>query len=501
MNSEFYTDVNRYGNNILYRGYAADGTRIEKKVKFKPKLFIPDKDGKYEWKSMSGESLKPVFFETMREMKDFQNMYNDVDGFKYYGFERHQYAFIQKKFPNEINYDRRLINVVNFDIETGIGTGGFPDPAIADQEVRTISAHCSRDDRMHVWGFKHYTPRSDKVVFHACVDEGDLLTKFIEWFSDDFYSPDVLTGWFIERFDIPYLVNRIIRLMGEDMAKQLSPWKFINRRKIKGNYGRDTEGYDIPGVQIMDYVELFKKFGAQTYGNQESYSLDHISWVVLGDKKIKYEGNLDTLYHDNFTKFVDYNIKDVDLVKRIDDQLGYLDIAFTLAYLGGVNYLDTLKTTPLWDSIIFRQLSRQHIAVPAPSNHFKAKFAGGYVKEPQVGMHDWVLSFDLNSLYPNIIVQHNMSPETLLAGVDNTVDHNDMVNGLYRNEKENTAVAANGARFDITTMGIIPSLVKEMYAGRVAIKKKMIEAQQEKELLERELLEIRQQLKSAIGNA
>jgi len=487
MNDEFYTSVDRFSNHILYRGYAADGEPILKKVKFRPKLFIPSKDEDKErvWHTMSGEPVKMMKFDSMREMKSFQEMYEGVESFKYYGFERHQIAFIQSKFPGEIKYDARQVNVVNFDIETEVGEG-FPNPSTALREVRAITAHCSRDNKYYIWGLKsNYTPRSSRYVYKCCVNEDALLESFIDWWTQPYYTPDVLTGWNIETFDIPYLFNRIINRLGEDYAKKLSPWGLISKRQIK-SFGRVQDAFDITGIQVLDYIDLFKKFAVLTYGNQESYSLGHIAHVVLDEAKLDYSdaGNLDDLYNTDFQRYIDYNIHDVEIVQGINDKLAYIDIVMTLAYMAGVNYSDTLKTTPVWDAIIFRRLSRQNIVVPINRNHLKTSFAGGYVKEPQVGIHDWVMSFDLNSLYPNIIVQHNMSPEKLLSGIDTSVSMEDMIAGKFVNTTPMTAVAANGVRFSTDGVGVIAGIVREIYAARVTIKAQMLEAQRECEQID-----------------
>ena len=196
----------------------------------------------------------------------------------------------------------------------------------------------------------------------------------------------------------------MVFLLGEERVRNLSPWRKIERKDIRVQ-GNVRTTFDISGIQHLDYMELFKKF-AYTYGNQESYSLNHISSVVLGEKKLDYSevGSLRDLYDADYQMFVDYNIKDVELIERMEDKLGLINLVMTMAYLGGVNYQDTLGTCAIWDSIIFRRLARSKIATIPSAEKTSEAFPGGYVKEPQVGMHDWVMSFDLNSLYPNIIV-------------------------------------------------------------------------------------------------
>jgi DNA polymerase elongation subunit (family B) len=492
MSTEFYTSVNRYGNSLLYRGYDLEGKKMDQRVKYKPRIFVPDSTGKGEWKTMEGNPVRPMDFETMKDFREFTLNYKDVSNFSYYGMENHITSFIQRKFPNKIDYDRRLINVVNFDIETAIGEG-FPTPEKAAEEIRAITAHSTRHDQYDIWLLGQegdYRPRRDEVVyFHRT--EAELLQSFIDWWSDSYYSPDIITGWNTRFFDIPYLVNRTTRILGEKEAKKFSPWKIVNEREIhhKQTNSKDIT-YDLLGIQHLDYIELFKKF-AYTYGNQESYSLNHISHVVLGEEKLDYSeiGTLNDLYEQDRQKFIEYNRKDVELVNRIDDQLGLIDIVLTIAYMAGVNYEDALKTTPVWDSIIYRRLCKAKTVVPAKQdNPSKVEFEGGFVKEPKPGMYDWVMSFDLNSLYPNIIVQWNMSPETLLPEKHTGVKIDDIIEGKpIADSDPNTAIAANGAQFSTEKQGVIPILVSEIYDARKANKKKMIQEKKRKEELLQEL--------------
>jgi DNA polymerase elongation subunit (family B) len=231
-------------------------------------------------------------------------------------------------------------------------------------------------------------------------------------------------------------------------------------------------------------MDLFKKF-AYTYGNQESYSLNHIASVVLGGKKLDYSevGSLRHLYDADHQLFIDYNIKDVELIERFEDKLGLITLVATTAYIGGVNYTDTLGTTAIWDSIIYRRLMRER-TVPgltqAPASNYdiksgKSRIAGGYVKEVVQGMSEWVMSFDLNSLYPNIIIQNNMSPETLIphSFVNSVVP--DILINTDKKAPEGVAMAGNGSVYRKDVKGIIPEIVEELYTKRVEIKKRTIE--------------------------
>lgn len=486
MNSEFYTSIDRFGNKLLYCGYDGEGKRIEKRVMFKPKVFIPtkDKNEATDKKSIFGAPVKEVRLDSMRDMRDFVNQYKHIPSFEIFGTDRHVMAFTQEKFPGRVDYDSRFINISNMDIETAVGDG-FPNPATAAEEVRAITIKQSRDGQYYVFAFKkQYAPHMDGVNFIPCKDEADMLNTFLEWWQQPYNRPDVLTGWNTMFFDVPYLINRIEAVLGEGTAKLLSPWKLISARDVNF-YGQKRPTFEISGIQHLDYIELFKKF-AYTYGNQESYTLNHIAHIVLGETKLDYSeiGNLNDLYEKNFQKFIEYNIKDVGLVDALDDKLGFIDICFTLSYMAGTNYADALKTTPIWDGIIYRRLCEANV-VPPISNAGKTatSYAGGFVKIPQVGMHDWVMSFDLNSLYPSLIIQNNMSTETLLPKRNLEASVQGFIDETFRVDDPDITVAANGAQFKTNKVGFIPMIVSEIYAKRKGLKGKMIEAMQEREAL------------------
>ncbi len=466
----FYTSVERLANNLLYRGYDDDGKKISHRIKYKPTLYLKSKKPTASWKSLDGVPVDPIQFSSMSELREFQKTYRDVPDFKLYGNERHIPAFIQGQFPNEIPYDRRLIDIASLDIETSFGDG-FPEIDNPVNEILTIALKSSRDDTYRVWGLKPYDEQSSQlrslnIEYRQFTDEASMLEAFVEYWATPENTPDIITGWNTRFFDIPYMISRMVFLLGEDIVKGLSPWRKIERRDIRVQ-GSVRTTFDIMGIQHLDYMELFKKF-AYTYGNQESYSLNHISSVVLGEKKLDYSevGSLRDLYDADYQMFVDYNIKDVELIERMEDKLGLITLVMTMAYLGGVNYQDTLGTCAIWDSIIFRRLARSKIATIPATEKTSESFPGGYVKDPHVGMHDWVMSFDLNSLYPNIIVQYNMSPETIL--------------GMPGAEG---AVASNGAVFSKAKKGIIPEIVEELYAKRVTVKNEMLEAKSKLETI------------------
>ena len=476
----FYTSVVRYGNSLLYRGYTDTGKRVYKKEHFSPRLFVPAKVDT-NWKGLDGSVIGPVDFNNMREAKQWLEQYKDVAGFNIYGNPNFLQQFICHKWPHDIVWDRDLINVTTIDIETAY-EDGFPEPEKANQEVLAITLKNNIDGVYRVWGMKDFNENDSlikPVRYIKCNDEVDLLLKFLDFWSDHDKCPDVITGWNVKFFDIPYLVNRVANVLGIDQIAKFSPWGMVDFQKVVKR-GREQITYKIQGIQTLDYLDLFQKFG-YSYGTQESYKLDHIAYVVLGEKKLSFEesGSLRNLYKDDFQRYIDYNMKDVQLVDRLEEKMGLITLAMTVAYKGGVNYQDTFGTVGIWESIIYRKLfSERTMPMIEPDEMGIRDFEGGYVKPPQVGMHDWVVSFDLNSLYPNIIVQWNMSPETLNkdprhnkpSGVD-----------LYLNANESQhdkhTVAANGSTYRKDVDGVVPNIIVDYYDERKAVKNMMIAAE------------------------
>jgi len=482
----FYTSVDVIGNRLVYRGYTDNGSPVSHRYEFEPTLFFPS-DIETGWKSFNGSHVRPRKFDSPNNMRDWIKQQAELSNPPlYYGMDRPVIQFIQEKFPNEIHFEKSQINIMNFDIEVH-SEDGFPNPEDAEHPITSISAKSSRSNVYHVWGCGDYdytkTVHKHLIIqYHKCESEIELLAKFFSWWRKDY--PDIITGWYVRFFDIPYLINRVIRLAGEDVAKTLSPWNRIRQKKVQFK-NKNMDAYMIVGISQMDYHDLFTKFG-YSFGPQESYRLDHIANIVLGERKLSYEeyGNLRNLYKENYQLYIDYNIKDVELVERIDDKLDLMGLALTIAYKAGVNYTDVFGTTSIWDSIVYRELTKDYIAIPHSKDRdelvkLNTKFSGGYVKEPNPGLYEWVISFDLNSLYPNIIAQWNMSPETIMSNEFTPILS---PNTQYWNEDRNfdeLCFAANGSTYSTKFKGIMPKIIEEYYADRKASKKKMLDAQKQ----------------------
>jgi len=476
----FYTNVSRYGNSILYRGYATNGVKVYRKDSFKP-IFYTQTQKDIGWKSLDGNSIAPLEFDNMRESKQWLEMNKDVSGRTIYGNSNYIHQYITSKFPKDIQFKRELIDIGNIDIETEYNDG-FPHPNIADQKILSITYKSSKSNTYKVWAYGPYDIEKaliKPVEYIRCRDEASLLSKFLDFWNHPDNCPDVITGWNTRFFDMPYLINRTTRILGLEHTKRWSPWGMIDHREVTRR-GKKEETYDIKGIQQLDYLELFQKFG-YSYGAQESYKLNHIAYVVLGEKKLSFEeaGSLKNLYKEDFQRYIDYNMKDVELIERLEDKMGLITLALTMAYKGGVNYSDTFGVTSIWESIIYRKLLTDKVVskVNKPDLGNRVSFAGGYVKEPHVGAHDWVVSFDLNSLYPNIIVQYNMSPETLIDQSNpNGVEY--YLSG-QKADKSDRVTAANGSTYRKDIDGVIPNIIIDYYDERVTVKNMMLAAQKE----------------------
>ena len=488
--TKFYTSVERYGNNILHRGYE-NGKRFSYRVPFQPTLYVhTPKAGEEGYKSLTDGNLplSPHKFGDMREAKNFIEEYKGVHGMKIFGSTNYITQFIQEEYPEKISYDVSHVNIVSFDIEVDI-RDGFANIDEADNPITSIAYHSSRSDIYYLLGQKDYDKTQtvtdipqDKIQYVKFDSEVQLLQYFVKLWTTDY--PDIVTGWNVEYFDIMYIVTRIIRLLGEETAKRLSPHKSI-KKQSREIFGKVNSTYSLMGIAVIDYMDAFKKFGYK-YGPQESYRLDHIAYVVLGEKKIDYSeyGSLTSLYDENPQLYLDYNLKDTQLIARLEEETGLLALVMTVAYDGGVNYGDAFGTVGIWESTIYRRLIKDKIVPPLKGGPGMraGDLVGGYVKDPKVGMHPWVVSFDLNSLYPHLMLQYNMSPETYMPDDREYVTQDMVLKGEYQNDRKDVSVAANGVCFSNKKLGIIPEIIDEYYNNRSVIKKQMIAAEQQFEI-------------------
>ena len=481
----FYTNVQLVGNNFLVRGYE-NGKHFMVRETFAPTLFVSSKKNT-KYKTLTGESVEPINPGSVRDCREFFKRYDGVDNFDIFGNARYIYQYISEMYPEpEVKFDISKIKLTTLDIEVK-SENGFPDVESSAEEILLISIQDYTTKQIRTWGQGPFNNKQDNVIYKSFDSEYELLNAFINWWMIEENTPEVITGWNIELYDIPYLSRRLERVLGEKLMKRLSPWGLVTEDEIYIS-GRKNIAYDIGGVTQLDYLNLYKKF---TYKAQESYRLDYIASVELGQKKLDHS-EFDTFkdfYTQGWQKFVEYNIIDVELVDRMEDKMKLIELAITMAYDAKANYVDVFSQVRMWDTIIYNYLKKKNIVIP-PKNrsHKDAKYAGAYVKEPIPGKYDWVVSFDLNSLYPHLIMQYNISPETLIdarhpkATVDRILSKEESIQGDY-------AVCANGAQYRKDVRGFLPELMEKIYKDRTIYKKKMLEAKQQYEKTKTKTLE------------
>ena len=469
----FYTNVIQWGNNILVREIK-NGKRTNSKIRYSPTLYAFVKE-KTPYKTLDGEYVTDISFDTIKEAKEWiENTKSQPE--LVYGNTQYPYTYISDTYKGRVNWDLEKLLIVTIDIEVQC-ENGFPSPSKAEEELLSITIKNHQSKRIAVWGIGDFKTEREDVSYIKCKSEVHLLKEFLVFWEK--YWPDIVTGWNTEFFDIPYICNRIKKLFGEKELKRLSPWGGVREREVY-QMGRTHQVYDIQGIAALDYFDLYRKF---TYSAQESYRLDHIAFIELGERK---EGNPYETFREWYTKdyqsFIEYNINDVELVDKLEDKMKLIELCLTMAYDAKVNYTDVLGSVRYWDILIYNYLREKNIVIPQKSKSEKVeKFEGAYVKDPLVGMHKWVMSFDLNSLYPHLIMQYNISPETLVSSSekkDGLV--NKILNGELKNDTD-YCMTPNGAFFRKDKRGFLPEIMEIMYNDRTKYKKLMLDAKQKYE--------------------
>ena len=478
---KFYTNITQWGNNLLLRE-VVNGERINRKVKYSPTLYARViKETPY--KTLEGKYVTPVKHDTIKDAKEWVGNYNSQPD-AVYGNTLFPYSYIADEYSNNVDWDIDQILIVTIDIEVEC-ENGFPKPEEANDPLLSITLKNHQNKRIDVWGIGDFKNSREDVSYIKCETEIHLIQSFLSFWEE--HKPDVITGWNTEFFDIPYVCNRILNQFDEKELRRLSPWGNVTPRSVY-KMGRSHQVYDIMGVANLDFFDLYRKF---TYTNQESYRLDHIAFVELGERK---DGNpyetFSEWYIKDYQSFIEYNITDVELVDKLEDKMKLIDLCLTMAYDAKVNYVDVLGTTKYWDILIYNHLRKKNIVIPQKKEHEKSeKYEGAYVKDPIVGMHKWVMSFDLNSLYPHLIMQYNISPETLMGRpfkekaitVDKMLDNKVDGSIMQSLKDKNVTLTPNGALFRKNKRGFLPELMQSIYDDRVKYKRLLLEAKQEYE--------------------
>ena len=473
---DFYTNVAVINDTILYRGFDG-GERVERREEFSPTLYVPSKK-ETKYKTLEGNYVEPVRLANIKDAKEFVQTYESVDNFTIYGNTKYLYQYILDKYPKEVDYDFTKLNIMSLDIET-TSENGFPSVEEAREEILCITVKDFTSKKIITWGCGEFENSRDDVHYIYCQNERELLMKFQEYWVQK--TPDIVTGWNVKFFDMPFICRRMDRVLSMKHMRALSPWNSVRERELHVR-GQKKIYYDIIGVSTLDYYDLYQKF---TYTNQESYRLDHIAFVELGQQKLDHSEfeNFQDFYRNNWQKFIEYNIHDVELVDMLEDKMKLIELAVTMAYDAKVNFEDVFFQVRMWDSIIYDALTQENIVIPPKTESTKdQQYAGAYVKEPTPGVYDWVVNFDLNSLYPHLIMQYNISPETLLDDRVSGINVDKLLNReIDTSTLEGVTICPNGTLFTTEKQGFLPKLMEKIYTERTIYKKKMLKAKQEYE--------------------
>ena len=472
----FYTYARHYGDKILVRGVDEHGGRFTARRDFRPTLFVKSNEPS-KYKSIYGENVSPIQFESNKEATAFYDRYKDVDNYPIYGQDYYGYQYITEKYPGDIKWDAKNIKVYSIDIET-TSEHGFPNVDSPTERLLVITMQDNNTKKITTWGVGEFTPTDNvkgyDIEYVECNDERDLLTAFLGWWKDN--TPDIITGWNSNLFDMPYLLARTERILGEGEHKKFSPFGIVQKRKVKF-VQREMTAYEITGVAQLDYLDLYKKF---TYVTRESYKLDFIAETELGKNKL--ESGYDTFkefYEKDWNRFVEYNIIDTVIVDELEDKMKLIELAMTMAYDAKCNYNDVFSAVRTWDSLLYNHLWEKNIVIHQKSGKKDRQIEGAYVQEPTPGGYDWVCSFDATSLYPSILMQYNMSPETIVPGFKYDVKVDDLLDRykLDKLKEKNYAMAANGTCYTREKQGLFPEIVQKFFNDRLKYKKLMQEAQ------------------------
>lgn len=475
--SNFWTNSVVRGDQVLLRG-VENGRRYKRKVDYQPTLYSDEisEATPTSFKTIYGKPAQPVLMEGIRAARDAVSR-------GYYGYDRFAYTYLAETYRGRVEYDSSKILVAFIDIET-MADSGVPDVGLADKAITAITV--GMNGRFYSWGTKPYTPSDPRVTYYKGLAEKDMLANFLLWWSHPDNCPDIVSGWNIEQFDIPYLVNRIRTLMGERAANSLSPWRILSEKTIE--YQGKQRTVHIPvGISVLDYMRLYHKLAVMTraVSTPDDYKLNTIAHVEVNERKIDYteHESLHDLWLNDFQKYMDYNIHDVDLVQKIDDKRQLIELVIAMAYNAKVNFEDMLGSVRAWECILHWQLLERGVVLPPRRENEAQELVGAYVKETPPTSFDWVVSFDLNSLYSHLIMEWNISPETKSGMLSRNYTIDQILAGALLDHAQelrdkNAIVAANSQLFSRDRKGYLPQILSEMYDARVVAKREAIRAAQ-----------------------
>ena len=480
---------NPFNESVFLRTWTEDGDRIDTEIPFRPFLYL-EKEGANDATSIFKTSLIRKQFRNSIDRRKFVDSTANKRIFHNLSPEQQFLVEMYKDQNGDPSFSQFPLKIFLLDIEVD-ARGEFPVPEKAAAPINLITVYDTLTKTTHTWGLKErYTPTLSDCIYHCCKDEKDLILQFVDFWKSDYC--DVASGWNSAGFDFPYIINRFARIFGEDFISQLSPTGNVRGRKVFTDMGKEVTIWSIQGIALLDYMDLYKTFSP---GERESFSLNYISELELGEGKIAYNAvSLGELAQTDWKTFVDYNIQDVHLLVRLEEKLKFLEIARMLAYKGCTNFESALGKVSIVTGAVAIQAAKQNFVIPTfPVHNDRESYEGGYVRDPQKGIQKAIVSFDVNSLYPNTIITLNISPETKLGKVidgdfENISTTSEdisvrLVNGkihklpaedfkkFLRNEKVSLSKA--GVLYSQKTKGVIPNLIDQIYKERVDTKQQL----------------------------
>jgi DNA polymerase elongation subunit (family B) len=391
-----------------------DGKRHFHEFQAKYTFYYKDPRGKY--KSVYGDPLTRI---VCKNTKDFRKEVAINKGKEL--FESDINPIFQCLSENYLNQDAPKLNIAFFDIETDFDPErGFADPSDPFMPITSISVYLQWMETMVCLAVPPKTLTMDEakktlegidnvMLFEK---EGEMIDTFLTLIED----ADILSGWNSEGYDIPYTVNRTSRVLSKDDTRRFCLWGQLPKKREYEKYGKTAETYDLIGRVHLDSLNLYRKY---TYEERHSYRLDAIGEIEVGENKVPYEGTLDQLYNNDFRKFIEYNIQDTALLDKLDKKLRFIDLSNELAHANTVLLQTTMGAVAVTEQAIVNEAHHRGLQVPNRKRYDdeSTQAAGAYVAFPKKGLHKWIGSMDLNSLYPSVIRALNMAPETIIGQI------------------------------------------------------------------------------------
>lgn len=469
--------------------WTENGDRIVTSVPCLPHFYYEDNNGH-----------ETSIFNTKLKLKEFKNHFDKYKFIKERGLSRifDNYTPVQQVLINQYwnhndseEFVKHPLKIYFVDIEA-VGSNGFSSPHDPQEEICVITLFDTQKQKYMVWGLQQYSSKSPDVLYNFCTSEQELLLKFIDYFQLD--PPDILSGWSSDRYDVPYIINRIVKILGDDSADRLSPHQRRYTKLFAGKFGKQEIVHRIDGISCVDYLDIYKKFCPN---NRESYKLDYIGQVELDQAKVDYgDQSLYEFMTNDWETFVDYNIQDVRLLVKLEENLKYIELLRMLAYVGCTTFESALGTVSVVTgaaAIEARKRNQRLLTTVVNEDELK-DFEGGHVSVPLVGRHSSIVSFDANSLYPNTMITLNTSPETKIGRIIE-IDTNkisirnvdgivvDMTTKEFQNFliKEKVSVSRAKILFSQKKKGILPELMDSFYKKRVKIRKELKKLKSESE--------------------